>query len=80
MSGIAPMEVDEELQVFGDLGMTDPPLRCPRVHLYTGGLGPLPPQLGGKAYHKNPNGATTRLQTGWEPLMSFSWLKPLSFW
>ena len=25
MSGIAPMEVNEELQVFGDLGMADPP-------------------------------------------------------
>ena len=44
MFGIAPIEVDEELQDFGDLGMADPLLRCPWRHLYTGGLGPLPPQ------------------------------------
>ena len=72
MSGIAPMEVDEELQVFGDLGMADPLLWCPRVHLYTDGLGPLPPQLGGKGYHKNPNEATTRIQIGWEPHLFLS--------
>ena len=65
MFGIAPMEVDEELQVFVDLGMTDPLLRCPRRHLYTGGLGPLPPQLSGKGYHKNPNEDTTRFQMRW---------------
>ena len=72
MSGIAPMEVCEELQAFGDLGMADPLLQCPRGHLYTGGLGPLPPQPGGKGYHKNPNGATTRIQMEWVPPLSFS--------
>ena len=62
------MKVDEELQVFGDLEIADPLLRRPRVHLCTHGLGPLPLQLGRKGYHKNPNGATTRIQMGWVPL------------
>ena len=72
MSGIAPMEVDGELQVFGDLRMADALLRCPREHLYTSGFGPLPPQLGEKGYHKNLNGATTRIQMGWEPPLFLS--------
>ena len=67
MSAIAPMEVDEELQVLGIWEMVDPLLRCPRAPLYTRGLGPIHPQLGGKGFHKNPNGATTRIKIGWVP-------------